>query len=68
MVTKRRGLLGLIATGLAALLLPGKRAEARTRFRQVLAKLGACWWVSPGPSPGPVPAAAPAGQRPAAAA
>jgi hypothetical protein len=39
-----------------------------TRFRQVLAKLGACWWVSPGPSPGLVPAAAPAGQRPAAAA
>ena len=29
MVTKRRGLLGLIATGLAALLFPGKSAEAR---------------------------------------
>jgi hypothetical protein len=29
MVTQRRGLLALIATGLAALLLPGKSAEAR---------------------------------------
>jgi hypothetical protein len=29
MVTKRRGLLGIIATGLAALLFPGKSAEAR---------------------------------------
>ena len=29
MLTKRRGLLGLITTGLAALLLPGKSAEAR---------------------------------------
>jgi hypothetical protein len=29
MVTKRRGLLGLIATGLAAVLFPGKSAEAR---------------------------------------
>jgi len=49
-------------------LLLGHLAADRTRFRQVLAKLRACWWVSLGPGPGPGPPAGPAGQRPAAAA